>query len=368
MPLTRYCSFLSLIRTVVISGCGMRRSSTNLMFAEGNPLQRRGTGPIEERGGNRDRKIIYALMACVAACIAIPSSADATVIPYLESQGSFGFSNTSSGNLVFPYANICDTYNSTANTPCSGSQAIGTYQDSSGTFIEPTNPNTVNYSTNASASYGVLHASASSNLTGSGTASDLTYTAETQAWSQFTDVWTITGGAGTAGTTGTLNLTFAVDGTYNYCDAGTGVGNAINLNNLNTYANSYATITWPSGCSGNIAQNLTVSTQFTFGQALPFDVSLTAESDLVDLGIAGVSSNMDLFNTATMTSLIVTNSQGQAVPFNLGTESGTSLFQTLAVNANTTPVPEPPTVALFGAGLCALGLIVWRRKKARTAA
>jgi hypothetical protein len=278
-----------------------------------------------------------------AALTLLPTAAGATpVTPTLFSQALTSFLLTSNDSTVstacfqFSSTNSASTCNSTATTPTTGA--------------------TLHYNTTATADFGVLKAGGTSSITGASGVSNTTDYSSAAGSAYFEDSWLITGGSGT----GTLKLIFNVDGSYNFCTAGTGATIGFSLTNLDGGPSSYNP---PSltGCSGSFAGPVTLTTTFTYGTALDFLVSLTAGSTIRDLG-ENISSFMNFSNTAQMSAIIVTDAGGNAQPFSLSTASGAGLFAQLAPPpAPPTGVPEPLTLSLFGAGL--FGAVALRRKR-----
>lgn len=274
-------------------------------------------------------------MSCLAALAALSCIAGAAPItPYVGSQGNVAFynyntSNQDGGSACFEYSG------SGATVGCSGSTTT------------PTSGATLNYLTTATADYGVLKAGGTSYITNaSGTPNETDYSSSSgQAY--FADSWTITGGSGM----GTLQLQFALDGSYDFSQIGTGVMLGFSLINLDNYSSSNGT---PSllGTSGTFSNDVVLTTQFTFGQPMDFLVSLTAGSNLYDLG-NNVSSNLDFSDTAQMNAIVVKDADGNVIPFYLTTGSGAPLFNELAPGTPSSSVPEPPSLALFAAGMLA---------------
>ena len=101
-----------------------------------------------------------------------------------------------------------------------------------------------------------------------------------------------------------------------------------------------------------------LTTPVTFGETLDFDVLFLASTLLsgqrFDTGT--MSATLDLSHTVTLTSIVVRDSSGAVIPFNLDTASGAALFNDL------TAVPVPVAFWLFSSGI---GGLVWmgRRRK-----
>lgn len=289
------------------------------------------------------RKVILAALASAAPFVALPPAANATpVTPVVSSEGVVAFDNASTNVQV--------------SSPCFQYSSVGATVGCSGSTTTPTTGSTLNYLTTATASYGVLKAAGQSSITGASGTANLTDYSTSYGQAYFEDSWLITGGSGT----GTLQLLFGLDGSYNFCGIHSGLVLGFSLANLDGGPSSSGTPSL-SGCSGSIATTKILTTTFTFGSALDFLVSLTAGSNLYDLG-NNISSNIDFSDTATMTAIVVKDAAGNVIPFGLTTASGASLFSGLAPSPSPTGVPEPMTLALFGAGLAGLTAV---RRRAR---
>lgn len=284
-----------------------------------------------------NRKITYALLACAAAFGTLPFDADAAPItPYVGSQGVVAFYNSS-------------TNNQDGSSACFSYSASGATVGCSGSVTTPTSGATLSYLTTATAGYGVLKAGGTSSIANSSGTTNLTDYSSAYGQAYFADSWRITGGSGT----GTLELQFSLDGSYNFAQSHTGVTAAFSLVNLDNHSSSSGTPTFTSGGPGTISKTVILSTSFTFGTPLDFLVSLTAGSNLYDLG-NDIASSLDLSDTAQMTAIIVKDANGNVIPFDLAASSGAPLFSELAPGIPTVAVPEPPSLALVGAGLIAL--------------
>jgi hypothetical protein len=284
------------------------------------------------------RKVLLG-MTCAAALGALPVAADASPItPYVGAQGNVAFYNSST--------NIQD-----GGSACSAYSSSGATVGCSGSTTAPTSGATLNYLTTATAGYGVLKAGGTSSITNASGTSNTTDYSSSYGQAYFADSWTITGATGT----GTLELQFALDGSYDFSQVGSGAVEGFGLVNLDNYSYSSGTPSFSSGGPGTISNTVLLSTSFTFGTPVDFLVSLTAGSNLYDLG-HDISSYLDLSDTAQMNAIIVKDANGNVIPFDLTTGSGAPLFTELAPGVPSASVPEPSSLALF-AGL--LGLLIW---------
>lgn len=236
----------------------------------------------------------------------------------------------------------------------SGSGSFTQCQGSYG-YYGTNNPGAdLNYNATATADYGVLSVYGGSSTSNPGSAGAPEFLEaeyiSTQGTATFRDQWTITGG--TAGSTGTLQLSFDVTGSYMSGMIDTGLSYGLSLYNFTTGV--YA--------SDNQLPNYTgvLTTQFTFDETVDFMVSLLGGSTLWNLsegGYDGQSSYLDMSHTALMDAIVVMDSNGDVVPFNLVTSSNAALFTELAPAA----VPVPAALPLLVSGL--LGLTVVSRRR-----
>lgn len=209
----------------------------------------------------------------------------------------------------------------------------------------------LSYGATASADYGVLKVMGSSSIARETAAAEPTggYFS-TVATASFRDQWVI--GGRPAGSTGTLTLVVDVTGSFGSSGVDTGYSYGLSLWNRNT--NVFAIDNRTPSYEGRL------TTSFTFGETLDFQVFLIGGSQLyrVDAGGRdGQSSFMNMANTAVVTALVVQDSGGNAVSFSLATASGAEHFAALA------PVPEPAAAALLLAGLAVTAAATRRRRR-----
>jgi len=283
-------------------------------------------------------------LALVTAFAVLPFAANATPITaFVGSQGNVNFFATAGDVFV---SSACSQFSSTP----------GTTVGCSGSTTTPTSGATLNYLTTATADYGVLKAGGQSSISGASGISNTTDYGSSVAQAYFADSWLITGGSGA----GTLLLQFGLDGSYNFCNVGSGAQLGFSLVNLDTHAVSNGT-PGVSGCSGTISQNVVLTTSFTFGTPLDLLVSLQAGSIMWDLG-KNSSSYFDFSNTAIMNAIVVKDAGGNVIPFDLTPGSDAPLIRELAPGTPSNAIPEPGTLGLLSLGL--LGLAAARRKRA----
>jgi hypothetical protein len=250
---------------------------------------------------------------------------------------------SSSGNV-----NFFDSGDASISSPCFNFSAVGTLVGCSGGAAVAGTSATLNYLTSAEADYGVLRVSGQSSITNptpAGTAAAAYSGAVANA--TFRDQWTITGMPN--GTAGTLQLLFSLTGDFDFSQIGAGVTTGFSLVNFtnSTFSSDPPTLV---GNVGTINDVGLLTTSFLFGNVVDFQVSLTGGSNIFNLvngGANGLSSYMDLSNTAMMNAIVVKDAQGNVVPFNLATSSNADLFKDLAPGIPPTGIPEPPLTALL---------------------
>jgi len=251
----------------------------------------------------------------------------------LSSQGNVRFFNSSDAEI---------------SSPCFAFSGIGAAVGCSGSAAVAGTTGTLNYLTFAEADYGVLRVSGQSSITNpspGGTAA-AAYSGSVGS-ATFRDQWTITGAPD--GSTGTLQLLFALTGDFDFSQIGAGVTTGFSLFNFTTFTSSSDPPTL-GGNSGTINDIGLLTTSFIFGSMFDFQVALTGGSNMFNLvngGPNGLSSYMDLSNTAMMNAIVVRDAQGNVVPFNLATSSNANLFNQLAPGIPPTGIPEPPLTALL---------------------
>jgi hypothetical protein len=174
----------------------------------------------------------------------------------------------------------------------------------------------------------------------------------------FRDQWTIVGQP--TGTTGILQLAFAMSGAFQYTDINTGVNTGFGMFVFGS-GSAQSDPPWVpvSGGFGTLAYTHTFTTQFTYGVPLDFQVFLTGGSVLyaLDTNTEFRFSLLDLANTAVMNAIIVKDAEGNEVPFALSTASGAGLFADLAPPV---VVPLPGAGVLLGSAIA--GLLARRRR------
>jgi len=249
----------------------------------------------------------------------------------------------SQGNVRF-----FDAGDNQISSPCFAFSAAGALVGCSGGAAVAGTPATLNYLTSAEADYGVLKVSGQSSIANPAPAGTAAAAYSSSVGSAtFRDQWTITGLPN--GTSGTLQLLFSLTGDFDFSQVGAGVTTGFSLFN---FTNSSSSSDPPTlvGNVGTINDIGLLTTSFVFGNVFDFQVSLTGGSNIFNLvngGANGLSSYMDLANTAVMNAIVVRNAQGSVVPFNLATSSNANLFNDLAPGIPPTGIPEPPLTALL---------------------
>ena len=219
---------------------------------------------------------------------------------------------------------------------------------------------TLNYQATAQADYGVLKVNARAGISRSGdpSGSDGPASASASADASFRDEWTISGRP--AGSTGTLQLNFALSGSYDFHAVDTGIGSGLSLTVFSPYASAFDPVVYQSGATGTIGRIAQLAVQFTFGTPFAFLVDLNASATLNNLaggGYDGQAAFLDLSHTALLEAIVVKDAEGNVVPFGLTTTSGAERFGSLA------PVPLPAGLPLLGAALAALGAVARRPRR-----
>jgi hypothetical protein len=220
------------------------------------------------------------------------------------------------------------------------------------------------YHTFSSAEYGVLKvygAQSVGGLTDNGGLSETPYYVSAIGSAGFRDQWTIYGEP--TGTTGTLQLSFNITGSFDYATANTGVTVGLGMFVFGSGpAQSDPSYVPVSGGIGTLDYTHTFTTQFTYGVPIDFQIFLTGGSVLYGLDSDDTfrSSMFDLSNTAVMNAVIVKDTIGNEVSFAIETASSAALFYELAPQAAVVPVPA--AVWLLGSGL--VGLLGLRRRQA----
>lgn len=208
---------------------------------------------------------------------------------------------------------------------------------------------------------------------------DLTFLYDAIGVASLRETMTVSGGAGTNGTSGQLKLSYQLDGattapsnTSLGLPSGPGSGSAAALFNLTaSKAGDSASVSVPE--NGSIDQTVDLFLDIVFGEEFGLNVTMTsyvsfAFGDLLDdlpLGaypLFTVSS--EFFSTATLTGIEALDSNGGLIDFQLKTASGERTFEqfsTLGNNNNPPAVPLPAGMTLMLSSAAALGLM--RRRK-----
>lgn len=317
-------------------------------IAHSDPGKVKHTTHFEGDMSMKPRLRLLVLMSVVALGASSVDANAVAITPGVSAYDSVGFYDTSTNNQLQPPVS------------CSLTSSPGTTVSCNGTTSSPTTSAQLQYQTTATADYGILKAGGTSSISIASNSPNTTDYSSSFGNSYFQDVWTITGGTGT----GTLDLQFALDGSYNTGQVNTGTIFGFSLINFDNFAASSGASITPliSSGSGTFSTNVSLTTPFTFGTPLHFRVNLQAGSDIYDLGTNGLTSSLNLSNTAQMNAIVVKDSSGNVIPFDLTTGSGGTLFSQLAPGTSSSAVPEPGTIFLLGVGLIGLGFA--RRKQA----
>lgn len=157
------------------------------------------------------------------------------------------------------------------------------------------------------------------------------------------DTVTILGGA--IGTSGFLQLTFAIDGSCSsFLSSCSFTSFLSGINALGELAGNAASVS----LNGNQAATLNIP--LTFGTAAPVTVSLIVDSGLNQFGASQTTFRTlteDFYGTATLTGVAVLDGQKTVL-------SGGSVADTDSLFNSTQPVPEPATCLTIATGLAFL--------------
>lgn len=267
------------------------------------------------------------LLPILAATISVQAGPVLSTLSYVRLHGP------SDPDLI----NVCANTNG---DPCLGS------------VLAPGTNWTLNYSSESSATYGVLRSKASAFLTGDDSLGPLTGVgtfptlASVGGRASFQDVYTIGGGTGT----GTLYFTFAVTGTSSQTKGQSGRAQ------FNMVPVTGGGLDYGKQVSFPVVKGAaTVGVPFTFGTPVEFSIDFYALAQIFSW-VPGAAATADFSNTAVLDVISVKNSASQDVPsFTIKAASGTQYYAGGIV-------PEPATGWLMAVGLMVAGLVLSRRR------